>query len=109
VLPLFGGIRYKYSESPWANSWAGLVHWGTNEDGELLVDVTGLGTTYILNWGASAGLPFAQRPGHISLFEWDGGAYRLLDPNKPSNQTQMGAWDLLGPSSRPISVLIRGS
>src|SRR5262249_3627116 len=53
---------------------------------------------FILNWEKAGGMdvPFEQRPGHISVFEFDTGAYRLIDPNKPANMTQMGSWDLMG-------------
>jgi len=67
----------------------GLFKSGTNQDGELVVKVDGIGTTYVLNWQRGRhDTPFAQRPGHISLFEFDIGAYRLLDPNKPSNMSR---------------------
>jgi hypothetical protein len=94
VLNLSGGIRYKWSDSEWAKSY-GIFHWGTNKDGELVLD-SPFGRMFVLNWGASEGMPFEQRPGHISLFEFDFGVYQLVDPNKPSNMTQMGTWDLMG-------------
>lgn len=97
-LEFHGGLRYKWSESPWAVAYGGLFKSGINQDGELVVQVDGLGTVFVLNWQASGGMntPFEQRPGHISVFEFDIGAYRLLDPNKPKNMTQMGTWDLMG-------------
>jgi len=98
ALGLYGGLRYVWSENQYAKSWGGFAQWGTNQQGELVLKVAGIGTMYVLNWGASGGMstPFEQRPGHISLFEFDIGVYQLLDPNKPSNMTQMGTWDLMG-------------
>jgi hypothetical protein len=98
IFQFHGGLRYKWSESPWAISNSGLFKSGIDKDGELQVQVDGLGTLYVLNWQASGGMsaPVAQRPGQISLFEFDIGAYRLLDPNKPSNMTILGTWELYG-------------
>jgi hypothetical protein len=56
VIEFHGGLRYKTSESPWATSYGGLFKSGINKVGELLVEIAGLGTVYILNWGASGGM-----------------------------------------------------
>ena len=98
MLEFHGGTRYMWSESPWATAFGGLFKSEINSDGELVIETAGIGTTFVLNWAASGGMdtPFAQRPGQISEFEYDIGVYRLIDPNKPSNMTQMGAWDLMG-------------
>jgi Ca2+-binding RTX toxin-like protein len=97
---LFGGSRYAWSESPWALSfgWGGRIKWGVNTDGEMVVRAYGVGDLYILNWKSSGAdnLPQQQRPGQIGVYEHDIGAYRLLDPNKPSHMTLMGTWDLFG-------------
>lgn len=59
-LPLFGGIRYAWMQTEWAISWGGLFHWGLNQQGELQVWSPFLGTTWILNWGASGGMDVPQ-------------------------------------------------
>ncbi len=98
VLGLHGGVRYKWSESPYAVSFGGIFKWGINEAGELVIEANSLGTMYVLNWSGSGGMgvPFEQRPGLISVYEFDMGAYRFLDPNWPSHMTQMGTWELMG-------------
>ena len=40
--------------------------------------------------------PFEQRPGHISVYEYEMGAYKLVNGNWPSHLSLMGTWDLLG-------------
>ena len=99
VLPLFGGIRNAKSDSPWGHSYGGAVSWAEDVSGALQVNVFGMATTYILNWGSSGGMntPFAERPGHISLFNFDYlGVFRLAAGDLPSNASQMGWWDLFG-------------
>ena len=97
-IDLFGALRYEWSESAWASSFGGLIRWGKSTDGIMVVDAYGVGTTYILNWASSGAdnLPQAQRPGQIGVYDYEMGAYRLLDPNKPSHMTLMGGWDLYG-------------
>jgi len=98
-INLFGALRYKWSESPWAvglgSANKGIAHYGINDQGELAIEVDGLGTMYVLNWKDSTNLPFEDRPGHITLKEYESGAYHFIQ-KWPDHQTQMGVWDLMG-------------
>ncbi|WP_414470843.1 calcium-binding protein [Microvirga sp. M2] len=99
AMDLFGGLRNKYSESPYAVSWGGMVEWGINTAGELVIRLPWWGEggaeMYVLNWQRDAGAN-GRGPGNILLREYEIGVYRLLDPNRPSHMTVMGMWELFG-------------
>lgn len=114
-LPLYGGLRWKYSSSAYASGWGGLVQYGLNADGELIIrlpwapsitlDADGLAKQtlgqemYILNWVGAAraqGSGGAQiGPGNIVLAEFDIVAKRLIE-DWPDGYTYMNTWELFG-------------
>jgi Ca2+-binding RTX toxin-like protein len=106
VLDLFGGLKNRFSESPYAKSWGGMVEWGIDVDGELVIRLPWWGEggaeMYVLNWEQAAG-PNGHGPGNILLAEYEIGVYRLLDPNKPSHLTVMGTWELFGALTKTMT------
>ena len=102
VINLFGGLRNSSSEDAWAKGLGGLVEYGVNLDGELVINLPWMqdAKMFILNWSddvVDQGSGGAQLgPGNIVLGEYEVWTGRLLDENRPSGLTQMGVWELFG-------------
>lgn len=108
VIPLFGGTRNAYNDSPWAWSWGGLVQWALNEEGDLVVKVANItapgvageeaGEMFIQGWAATqapgpGGVPVGA--GNIIVVEHKTEAVRLFDPRHTA-ETFWASWKYFG-------------
>lgn len=108
VVNLYGGVKAKYSETPYATGFGGLVQYGKNVAGELVIRLP-LGETpmemFILNWQQDASFhPFGGEigPGNITLTEYDIQAVRLIE-DWPSGYGYFQTWELFGLLTKSIT------
>lgn len=100
AVNLYGGARWKFSESPWATGLGGLVQYAFNAEGELVIRFVPTGwTTYVLNWREGAQLQgttgqIEYGPGAITLFEYDGKVQRASDP-VPDGYSWFTTWEVM--------------
>lgn len=99
VISLHGGSRSVTSESAWATGLGGVVRYGLNDDGELVINLPwmpeGQQDMFLLNWEDSKIDDFTGG-GNITVFEAETWVGRLLDNNKPSGLSQQGFWEAFG-------------
>ncbi|MEO7719934.1 MAG: calcium-binding protein, partial [Capsulimonas sp.] len=114
-VPLFGGLHNVRGNNPYALGLGGLVEYGKNTSGELVIRLPWWNYTYtdshgqshsdaasmfILNWSSEAhpqGVGGAEiGPGNIVLADFDIHSARLADGNLPSNLGNASVWDVAG-------------
>jgi len=106
TVGLFGGLRNAESLDPYAWGWGGLVGYGLNASGELVIHLPWWGNDgtemYILNWLADAvtqaqgGGESQLGPGNIVLAEFDIDVRRLLDAAPKAGYDYYQGWELFG-------------
>lgn len=67
---LFGGLRYKWSDSQYAKSWGGLAERGLNTVGELVIRVPWLKSTVIEDGITATPYPLQRMPAATTIRLW---------------------------------------